>query len=113
MTNHPKPEVKQPTMTFHVLLVAALFVFIRTFSVLSPILLSLLLILLISIALNPVISRLRAWTGRRENATGLIVVALVVVVGLTGWAFFVPMKASVTRLAEQLPAYTTAEKYMY
>lgn len=105
MTNHPKPEVKRPTMTFHVLLAAALFVFIRTFSVLSPILLSLLLILLISIALNPVISRLRAWTGGRKGATGLIVVALVVVVGLTGWAFFVPMKTSVTRLAEQLPAY--------
>ena len=36
MTNHPNPEVKQPVTTFHVLLVAALFVFIRTFSVLSP-----------------------------------------------------------------------------
>jgi len=105
MANHPNPEAKQPAMTFHVLLVAALFVFIHTFSVLSPILLSLLLILLISIAVNPVISRLRVWTGGRKGATGLIVLALVVVVGLTGWAFFVPMKASVTRLAEQLPAY--------
>ncbi len=105
MSNQPHPEVKQPAMTFHVLLVAALFVFIHTFSVLSPILLSLLLILLISLAVNPVISRMRVWTGGRKGATGLIVLALAVVVGLTGWAFFVPMKASVTRLAEQLPAY--------
>ncbi len=105
MTNQPKPEVKQPSISFYVLLGAALFVFIRAFSVLSPILLSLLLILLISLALNPVISRLRVWTGGRKGATGLIVVALAVVICLTGWAFFVPMKASVTRLAEQLPAY--------
>jgi len=105
MTNHPNPEVKQPSITFHVLLVAALFVFIHTFSVLSPILLSLLLILLISLAVNPVITRLRVWTGGRKGATGLIVLALVLVIGLTGWAFFVPMKASVTRLVEQLPAY--------
>lgn len=38
--------------------VAALLVFIHIFSLLSPILLSLLLILLISLAVNPVISRL-------------------------------------------------------
>ena len=56
---------------------AALFVFIEAFSLLSPILLSLLLILLISLAVNPVISRMRALTGGRKVATALVAVALV------------------------------------
>ena len=34
-----------------------------------------------------------------------MVTTLVVIVALTGWAFFVPMKASVMKLAEQLPTY--------
>lgn len=105
MPNNPEPAVKQPAVVFYVLLAAALFVFIQTFSLLSPILLSLLLILLISLAVNPVISRLRAGTGSRKGATGLLAVALVVVIGLTGWAFFVPMQASVIKLSEQLPRY--------
>jgi predicted PurR-regulated permease PerM len=105
MPNNAKPEVKQPAISFYVLLAAALFVFIETYSLLSPILLSLLLILLVSLAVNPVISRLRAWTGGRKGATGLVVTALVVVIGLTGWAFFGPMKASVSKFSEQLPGY--------
>ena len=105
MTNHPKPEVKPRLVSFYVLLAAALFVFIEAFTLLSPILLSLLLILLTSLAVNPVISRIRAFTGGRKVATGLLAAALVVVMALTGWAFFGPMKASVTKLAEQLPSY--------
>lgn len=105
MPNNPQPDIKQSSISFYVLLAAALLVFIQTFALLSPILLSLLLILLISLAVNPVISRLRAWTGGRKGATGLLVTALVVVIGLTGWAAFVPMKASVIRLSEQLPGY--------
>jgi len=105
MPNRSKPEMKPLGVAFYVLLAAALLVFIHTFSLLSPILLSALLILLISLAVNPVVSRVRAWTGGRKRATVLLTVALVVVIGLTGWAFFVPMKASVTKLAEQLPVY--------
>lgn len=105
MPSHPKPEVKQHAITFYLLLAAALLVFIQTFSLLAPILLSGLLIVLVSLATNPVISRLRAWTGGRKGATGLLTLALVVVLALIGWALFVPMKASVTRLSEQLPAY--------
>jgi predicted PurR-regulated permease PerM len=93
------------SISSYVLLAAALLVFIQTFSLLSPILLSFLLILLISLAVNPVISRLRAWTGGRKMATALVVAVLVAVIGLTGWAFFVPMKASVKKLSEKLPAY--------
>lgn len=105
MPNNPQPDIKQSSISFYVLLAAALFAFIQIFSLLSPILLSLLLILLISLAVNPVISRLRALTGGRKVATGLVAAALVVVLGLTGWAFFGPMKASVTKFSEQLPGY--------
>jgi predicted PurR-regulated permease PerM len=99
------PKARSRSVTFYVILGAALFVFIEAFSLLSPILLSLLLILLISLAINPVIARLRAWTGGRKVATGLVVATVVAVIGLTGLAFFGPMKASVTKLSEQLPRY--------
>jgi len=105
MPSNSNPETKPIANYSYVLLAAALFVFIQTFSLLSPILLSFLLILLVSLATNPVISRLRAWTGGRKGATGLVAMTLVAVIGLTGWAFFVPMKTSVSKLSEKLPGY--------
>ena len=105
MPNNAKPEVKPRPVYSYIVLGAALFAFIQTFSLLSPILLSFLLILLISLAVNPVISRMRALTGGRKGATGLIVAVLAVLIALTGWAFFGPLKDSVTKLSEQLPAY--------
>jgi len=100
-----EPELKVRGVSFYVLLAAAAYVFVETFALLSPILLSLLLILLISLAVNPVISRLRAWTGGRKGATGLIALALVAVLGLTGWAFFGPMKSAFDKYSEQMPDY--------
>ncbi|MFZ3049027.1 MAG: AI-2E family transporter [Desulfatirhabdiaceae bacterium] len=105
MPNNPRPEVAPRPIAFYVILGAALFAFIKSFLLLSPILLSFLLVLLISLAVNPVISRIRALWGGRKSATGLIVGVLVGIVALTGWAFFGPMKDSVTKLSEQLPAY--------
>jgi predicted PurR-regulated permease PerM len=105
MPPNPPSELKPRSVAFYVLLAAGLFVFIHTFALLAPILLSLLLILLVSLAVNPVVSRLRAGTGGRKGATGLVAAALVVVLGLTGWAFFGPMKSSVTKFSEQLPGY--------
>lgn len=105
MPLHPPSEAKPRSLSFYVILAAALFAFIEAYSLLSPILLSFLLILLISLAVNPLISRIRALTGGRKGATGLVVAALVAVIALTGWAFFVPMKATVNKLSEQLPAY--------
>lgn len=105
MPNNPRPARKRPAIVSYVLLAAALFVFIEAFWLLSPILLSLLLILLISLAVNPVISRLRDWTGGRTGATALVAAALVGVILSTGWAFFGPMKTSVTKFSEQLPGY--------
>jgi len=96
---------ERPVLLFYLLPAAALLIFIQTFGLLSPILLSLLLILLIALAITPVIARMRAWTGGRRGATILLTLGLVAVMGLTGWAFSVPMKDSVTKLAEQLPEY--------
>lgn len=105
MPNNPKSEAKPPSIGCYVLLAAAVWVFIEAFAYLSPILLALLLTLLISLAINPLIARLRTWTGGRRVATGLVAGTLLAVIGLTGWAFFGPMKASVTLLTEKLPAY--------
>jgi len=105
MTDTPEKDASQPAVYLYVMLGAALFAFIQTFSLLSPILLSFLLVLLISLSLNPLISRMRAFTGGRKGATGLIVAASVAFIALTTWAFFGPMSAAVTKLSEQLPAY--------
>ena len=100
-----KPEMRPRSLVFPVVLGAALFAFIQSFSLLSPILLSFLLVMLISLAVNPLISRMRSLWGGRKSATGLIVGLLVAVMALTGWAFFGPMQDSITNLSEQLPIY--------
>lgn len=105
MSTNPPFHRKPRSFYFHVILGAALFAFIQAFPLLSPILLSLLLILLVSIAVNPVISRMRGLMGGRRLATGLAVAALVLLMALTGLAFFRPMTASFTKLSEQLPVY--------
>jgi len=51
------------------------------------------------------IARMRAFTGGRKGATGLIVAALVGFIALTGWTFIGPMIAAVTKLSEKLPAF--------
>jgi len=101
----PKPEAGQASANYYLIVAAALYVFIQAFSLLAPILLSFILTLLISLAVNPVIARMRTSTGGRKGATGLVAMALVVVIGLTAWAAFVPMKDSVTEFAAQLPKY--------
>ncbi|MBE0583761.1 MAG: AI-2E family transporter [Desulfofustis sp.] len=93
------------SITFHVILAAALLVFIQTFSLLSPILLSFLLVLLISLALNPLISRMRAWTGGRKIPTGIVAAGLIIAVALLGWALVGPMKVSIMNISEAVPGY--------
>jgi predicted PurR-regulated permease PerM len=102
---HPKAEPAPLSISFYVILGVALFAFIRTFSLLSPILLSFLLVLLISLAVNPVISRMRALTGGRKLPTGLVVAGLVAVMALVGWSLFGPMKDSVIKISEAVPGY--------
>jgi predicted PurR-regulated permease PerM len=104
--NNGRPPLNFGGAGFSLLLVAAaIFVFIQAFALLSPILLSFLLILLISLAINPVISRLRGWTGGRKGATIVLAAVLLALLSLTGWAAFGPMKSSVNLIAEKLPAY--------
>jgi predicted PurR-regulated permease PerM len=105
MPNTCTAEPKPNSISFYILLGAALLAFIRTFALLSPILLSLLLVLLISLAVNPLITWMRAKKGGRKIPTGLLAVGSIVVIGLTCWAFFGPMKASVVTISETLPVY--------
>lgn len=102
---HPKAEPAPHSISFYVILGVALFAFIRTFSLLSPILLSFLLVLLISLAVNPVISRMRSLTGGRKLPTGLVVAGLVAVMALVGWSLFGPMKDSVIKISDAVPGY--------
>ena len=87
------------------MLTTGLFVFIETFSLLSPILLSLLLILLISLAINPLITRMRSFTGGRAVATALLAGSFLVLIALMGLAFYRPVKTSIIQLSENLPDY--------
>lgn len=105
MTNTSEPSSKKFSMPFLVMLGAGLFAFVQTFSLLSPIYLSFLLTLLISLALNPLVNRLRALTGGRKGATVLVVFAMVTVFALSGWAFFNPLRDSVNNVSEVLPGY--------
>lgn len=101
----PAVEAKPRSAAFYVVLAAALFAFIETFPLLSPILLSFLLTILIALAVNPVISRIRGWMGGRKLAVGVVAGIFLLGLGLTGLAFSGPLQSSVTKLAEQLPVY--------
>jgi hypothetical protein len=96
---------KPRSIAFYVFLGAALFAFIQSYSLLSPILLSFLLVILISLAVNPLILWIRSLTGGRKLPAGLVVVGFVAVLVLTGWAFFEPMRDTVVNLSVQLPIY--------
>lgn len=100
-----KREKSPRSFTFYVVFAAALYAMIQAYSFLSPILLSFLLIILITLAVNPIISLLRTWTGGRKRATALVLVGVLTFSALAVWAAFVPMKESVTTLVEKLPAY--------
>lgn len=63
------------------------------------------IILLISLAVNPVMARMRVWMGGRKKAATILALVVIAVIGLTGWAFLVPMKDSVTKFAEKVPGY--------
>ncbi len=105
MPDNPKQAMKARSISFYVILGALLFAFIRSFALVSPILLSFLLIVLISLAINPLVSRMRAFAGGRKGATALIATGLIVVLALTGWAVVGPMKTSFTSIAKDLPGY--------
>jgi len=105
MPDNSRSEIQPRSISFYIILAAALLAFIQTFSLLSPILLSFLLVLLISLAVNPIISRMRALTGGRKIPTGLVTLGLISALVLLGWAIFGPMKTSVINISKALPDY--------
>jgi predicted PurR-regulated permease PerM len=102
----PSQPASNPRMiTFYVVLAAALYALIEAYAKLAPILLSFLLIILITLAINPIISRMRTWTGGRKRATALILVGVLALGGAAISVSVVPLKKAATTLAERLPAY--------
>lgn len=89
----------------YVVFAAALFVVLQSFSLLSPILLSFLLIILITLAVNPVIMHMRRWAGGRRRATSLFMAGLLTLGGLTIWASIGPLKQAGSTLNEKWPGY--------
>lgn len=102
---NPEPKIQSFPTVLLMILGAALFAFIQVFSMLSPILLSFFLVLLISLAVNPVIFWMRTFTGGRILPTGMVMLGVIAVITLVGWALFGPMKASVVNISEAVPGY--------
>jgi predicted PurR-regulated permease PerM len=105
MEDNPKQTLKPHPIAFYVFLGAALFAFIQSYALLSPILLSFLLVMLILLTVNPLISWIRSLTGGRKLPAGLVMGGFVAILALAGWAFFGPMKDSIENLSVQLPNY--------
>ncbi len=108
--DHEEPDTIQlrrrpRSIAPYLVLAAALYGLIQAYVVLAPILLSFILILLITLAVNPLVARLRTWTGGRAGATGLMVAALLALGAIAIWTTSVPLKRSVETLSEKLPAY--------
>lgn len=99
------PEQKQHSIFLYIIVGAAVLVFIKTFQLLSPILLSFLLVILISLAINPIVSWMRVKTGGRKVPTGLLALAMIAAICLTGWALLGPMKTSILNISKTLPGY--------
>jgi len=88
-----------------IFLAAGLYIFIINFALISPILLSCCLILLITLALNPVVARLRRLLGRREIATISMAFGFLLLMGLTAWGFYSPLRKITANFVHQLPEY--------
>ena len=99
------PGWKARPVVVYVIIAAALYALIHAYALLSPILLSFILIVLITLAVNPLITRMRSWTGGRRRATALALAAVCTLGALLIWATVVPLQQSVAVLAEKLPEY--------
>lgn len=99
------PNSKRLSIPSYLLLAVGLLAFVQTFSLLASIYLSFLLTLLISLALNPLVNKLRKFLGGRKGATASVVITILSLFALSGWAFYSPLKDSVANLANVLPMY--------
>ncbi len=102
--SQPPRKRKQPVAVY-VILAATLYALIECYSLLSPILLSFFLIVLITLAVNPIVARLRSWAGGRKRATGLILAGLLTLGALAVWATVVPVSQAAATLSDKLPNY--------
>jgi predicted PurR-regulated permease PerM len=105
MPKNYEQGTKDRSIAFYVILAAALLAFIHTFTLLSPILLSFILIMLITLSVNPVVSWMRSLTGSRKGATALVTTTMIVGVVLTGWAFVGTIDKAYINLSKELPVY--------
>ena len=96
---------KPHSFYFYLLAAAGLYIFIQSFSLLSPILFSFLLIVLVSLAVNPLISRMRGWAGGRKRATAMLVITCVLLAALAAWALYAPLQNSASLIGARLPSY--------
>lgn len=87
-----------------IFLAAGLYVLIDNFALFSPILLSFFLILLITLALNPVVMALRGFI-RRSVAAVLLALVFLCLLAVAGWAFYSPLKKPLSAFFRQLPEY--------
>jgi predicted PurR-regulated permease PerM len=88
-----------------IFLAAGLYVVILNFALISPILLSICLILLITLALNPLVIKLRRVLVRRDVATIIMAVAFLLVVSLAAWAFYSPLRNIAANFIHKIPEY--------
>ena len=105
VANSNVPNSKRLSVPSFLLLAVGLLAFVQTFSLLASIYLSFLLTLLISLALNPLVNKLRKFLGGRKGATASVVFAIVSLFALCGWAFYSPLQDSVANLSDVLPMY--------
>ncbi|MFN7137999.1 MAG: AI-2E family transporter [Limisphaerales bacterium] len=84
---------------------AFLYILITSYRLISPIILAFLLVLLITLAINPVVAALRRRLGGRKAATGIIVLVFLIVAGVTAWGIYQPVKRSTGQFVQRLPEY--------
>ncbi len=104
-TETPHKVMKPRPIAVYVAFAAALYIVIQAYSFLAPILLSLFLIVLITLAVNPIIVKIRTWAGGRKRATGLALAGMLTLGALSVWAMVGPFQESVSIMADKLPAY--------
>jgi len=100
------PEYTVIRVPFSTLLaITLIYVVISTFHLISHLILSFLLILFISLAINPIILILRRLKGGRKLATAIVVGMFLSIVILTTMMFYNPIDRSADKFISQLPEY--------
>ncbi len=105
MSKNPNSIARPGLISAYILLGAALLAFIQSYLLISPLILSFFLILLISLAVNPLILKMKKLSGGRKIPTFLITLGLIIGIASIGLALFGPMKTSAEKLYYSWPSY--------